>query len=77
MSTYLKRILLLVSFLIVIAFALPIIINIIKNNSFSYGLLLLICLFNLLVLAFKTVFTELYNKVKKEENQVNRIYKSY
>lgn len=77
MSTYLKRILLLVSLLIVIALALPIIINIIKNNSFGHGLLLLICLFSLLVLAFKTVFTELYNKVKKEESQVNRIYKSY
>ena len=55
----------------------PLIISIINNNTIGYGLILLINLFLILVLALKTVYTELFNRVKQEEQSVIRTYKAY
>ena len=77
MSSYLKRLLMLFSIIGVLFLAAPLIISIINNNTIGYGLILLINLFLILVLALKTVYTELFNRVKQEESTVIRAYKSY
>ena len=77
MSSYLKRLLMLFSIIGVLFLAAPLIISIINNNTIGYGLILLINLFLILVLALKTVYTELFNRVKQEEQSVIRTYKSY
>ena len=77
MSSYLKKLLLLFSIIGVFFLAAPLIISIINNNTIGYGLILLINLFLILVLALKTVYTELFNRVKQEEQSVIRTYKSY
>jgi hypothetical protein len=53
----------------------PLILNIIKNNSIGLALILLTNLFLILVLALKTVYTELFNRVRKEESTIVRTYK--
>ena len=77
MSSYLKKLLMLFSIIGVLFLAAPLIISIINNNTIGYGLILLINLFLILVLALKTVYTELFNRVKQEEQSVIRTYKSY
>ncbi len=77
MSSYLKRLLMLFSIIGVLFLAAPLIISIINNNTIGYGLILLINLFLILILALKTVYTELFNRVKQEESTVIRTYKSY
>jgi hypothetical protein len=77
MSSYLKRLLMLFSIIGVLFLSAPLIINIINNSSIGYGLILLINLFLILILALKTVYTELFNRVKQEEQSVIRTYKSY
>ena len=77
MSSYLKRLLMLFSIIGVLFLSAPLIISIINNNTIGYGLILLINLFLILVLALKTVYTELFNRVKQEEQSVIRTYKSY
>ena len=77
MSSYLKRLLMLFSIIGVLFLSAPLIINIINNNTIGYGLILLINLFLILVLALKTVYTELFNRVKQEEQSVIRTYKAY
>lgn len=77
MSSYLKKLLLLFSIIGVFFLAAPLIINIINNSTIGYGLILLINLFLILILAIKTVYTELFNRVRKEEQSVIRTYKAY
>jgi hypothetical protein len=77
MSSYLKRLLMLFSIIGVLFLSAPLIISIINNNTIGYGLILLINLFLILILALKTVYTELFNRVKQEEQSVIRTYKSY
>ena len=77
MSSYLKRLLMLFSIIGVLFLSAPLISNIINNNTIGYGLILLINLFLILVLALKTVYTELFNRVKQEEQSVIRTYKAY
>ena len=77
MSSYLKRLLMLFSIIGVLFLSAPLIISIINNNTIGYGLILLINLFLILVLALKTVYTELFNRVKQEEQSVIRTYKAY
>jgi hypothetical protein len=77
MSSYLKKLLMLFSIIGVLFLAAPLIINILNNSTIGYGLILLINLFLILILAIKTVYTELFNRVKKEEQSVIRTYKSY
>jgi len=77
MSSYLKRLLMLFSIIGVLFLSAPLIISIINNNCMGYGLILLINLFLILILALKTVYTELFNRVKQEEQSVIRTYKSY
>jgi hypothetical protein len=77
MSSYLKRLLLVFSIVGILFLSAPLILNIIKNNSIGLALVLLINLFLILVLALKTVYTELFNRVKQEEQSVIRTYKSY
>jgi hypothetical protein len=75
MSSYLKRLLLVFSIVGILFLSAPLILNIIKNNSIGLALILLINLFLILVLALKTVYTELFNKVRKEESTIVRTYK--
>lgn len=77
MSSYLKRLLMLFSIIGVLFLSAPLIISIINNNTIGYGLILLINLFLILILALKTVYTELFNRVKQEEQSVIRTYKAY
>lgn len=77
MSSYLKKLLMLFSIIGVLFLSAPLIISIINNNTIGYGLILLINLFLILVLALKTVYTELFNRVKQEEQSVIRTYKAY
>jgi hypothetical protein len=75
MSSYLKRLLLVFSIIGILFLSAPLILNIIKNNSISLALVLLTNLFLILVLALKTVYTELFNRVRKEESTIVRTYK--
>ena len=75
MSSYLKRLLLIFSIVGVVFLSAPLILNIIKNNSIGLALILLTNLFLILVLALKTVYTELFNRVRKEESTIVRTYK--
>jgi hypothetical protein len=75
MSSYLKRLLLIFSIVSILFLSAPLILNIIKNNSIGASLVLLTNLFLILVLALKTVYTELFNRVKKEESKIIRTYK--
>jgi hypothetical protein len=75
MSSYLKRLLLVFSIVGILFLSAPLILNIIKNNSIGLALILLTNLFLILVLALKTVYTELFNRVRKEESTIVRTYK--
>jgi hypothetical protein len=75
MSSYLKRLLLVFSIVGMLFLSAPLILNIIKNNSIGLALILLTNLFLILVLALKTVYTELFNRVRKEESTIVRTYK--
>jgi hypothetical protein len=75
MSSYLKRLLLVFSIVGMLFLSAPLILNIIKNNSIGLALILLTNLFLILVLALKTVYTELFNRVRKEESKIIRTYK--
>jgi phosphoglycerol transferase MdoB-like AlkP superfamily enzyme len=75
MSSYLKRLLLIFSIVSMLFLSAPLILNIIKNNSIGPALILLTNLFLILLLALKTVYTELFNRVKKEESKIIRTYK--
>jgi phosphoglycerol transferase MdoB-like AlkP superfamily enzyme len=75
MSSYLKRLLLVFSIVGILFLSAPLILNIIKNNSIGLALILLTNLFLILLLALKTVYTELFNRVKKEESKIIRTYK--
>jgi hypothetical protein len=75
MSSYLKRLLLVFSIVGILFLSAPLILNIIKNNSIGLVLVLLTNLFLILLLALKTVYTELFNRVKKEESKIIRTYK--
>jgi hypothetical protein len=75
MSSYLKRLLMLFSIVGILFLSAPLILNIINNNSIGLALILLTNLFLILVLALKTVYTELFNRVKQEESKIIRTYK--
>jgi hypothetical protein len=75
MSSYLKRLLLVFSIVGMLFLSAPLILNIIKNNSIGLALILLTNLFLILVLALKTVYTELFNRVRKEQSTIVRTYK--
>jgi hypothetical protein len=75
MSSYLKRLLLVFSIVGILFLSAPLILNIIKNNSIGLALILLTNLFLILLLALKTVYTELFNRVRKEESKIIRTYK--
>jgi hypothetical protein len=75
MSSYLKRLLLVFSIVGMLFLSAPLILNIIKNNSIGLALILLTNLFLILLLALKTVYTELFNRVRKEESKIIRTYK--
>jgi hypothetical protein len=75
MSSYLKRLLLVFSIVGILFLSAPLILNIIKNNSIGLALILLTNLFLILVLALKTVYTELFNRVRKEESKIIKTYK--
>jgi phosphoglycerol transferase MdoB-like AlkP superfamily enzyme len=75
MSSYLKRLLLVFSIVGILFLSAPLILNIIKNNSIGPALILLTNLFLILLLALKTVYTELFNRVRKEESKIIRTYK--
>lgn len=75
MSSYLKRLLLVFSIVGMLFLSAPLILNIIKNNSIGASLVLLTNLFLILLLALKTVYTELFNRVKKEESKIIKTYK--
>jgi hypothetical protein len=75
MSSYLKRLLLVFSIVGMLFLSAPLILNIIKNNSIGLALILLTNLFLILVLALKTVYTELFNRVRKEESKIIKTYK--
>ena len=75
MSSYLKRLLLIFSIVGMLFLSAPLILNIIKNNSIGLALILLTNLFLILVLALKTVYTELFNRVRKEESKIIKTYK--
>jgi putative effector of murein hydrolase LrgA (UPF0299 family) len=75
MSSYLKRLLLVFSIVGMLFLSAPLILNIIKNNSIGASLVLLTNLFLILLLALKTVYTELFNRVRKEESKIIKTYK--
>jgi hypothetical protein len=75
MSSYLKRLLLVFSIVGMLFLSAPLILNIIKNNSIGLALILLTNLFLILLLALKTVYTELFNRVRKEESKIIKTYK--
>ena len=75
MSSYLKRLLMLFSIVGILFLSAPLILTIINNNSIGLALILLTNLFLILVLALKTVYTELFNRVKQEESKIIRTYK--
>jgi putative effector of murein hydrolase LrgA (UPF0299 family) len=75
MSSYLKRLLLVFSIVGMLFLSAPLILNIIKNNSIGPALILLTNLFLILLLALKTVYTELFNRVRKEESKIIKTYK--
>jgi hypothetical protein len=75
MSSYLKRLLLIFSIVSMLFLSAPLILNIIKNNSIGLALILLTNLFLILLLALKTVYTDLFNRVRKEESKIIKTYK--